>query len=101
MRTFAIIAAAFASTALAAPGGWGNWKNGGGKPAACLTDAQTDSIVSQYSYLLINPQGADFNATAASLLAPDFAVYSDSINTLASRPVSPNPSNNLTRGSCY
>ena len=57
----------------------------------CLTKDTVDTVIEGYKYLLTQP-GEDpeqFNATAERLLADDFKVYSDSILTLAHRPVSP------------
>lgn len=81
--------------AMASPS-WGPWGPGGpggpnGPPAGppnCLNDAQVQKIISGYSYLLINPQGANFNATANALLSDSFFVSSDSIDSLAGIPVS-------------
>ena len=53
----------------------------------CLTQASATKIVNQYATLLTNPGGPNFNQTANTLLSDDFAVYSDSINILAQRPV--------------
>lgn len=84
--------------AMASPS-WGPWGPGGpggpnGPPAGppnCLNDAQVQKIISGYSYLLINPQGANFNATANALLSDSFFVSSDSIDSLAGIPLGVNP----------
>ncbi|KAK5082594.1 hypothetical protein LTR70_008322 [Exophiala xenobiotica] len=59
---------------------WGPWKGKG--QAACLSDSTVNTIIDSYTYLLENPQGADFNTTAGALLSDSFFVSSDSINTL-------------------
>ena len=68
------------ASAIASPT-WGPW-NGKGNGAACLSDAQVNTIIDSYTYLLRFPQGADFNSTANSLLTDNFFVSSDSINYL-------------------
>lgn len=76
------------ASAVAVPS-WGPWGGHGGPGGPkCLSDAQVNSIISQYSYLLINPQGSNFVATANSLLSDSFFVSSDSIDSLAGIPVS-------------
>lgn len=79
-----------AASALAVPS-WGPWGPGGpGGPQGpqCLADKDVQNIISGYSYLLVNPQGANFNATANALLSNSFFVSSDSIDSLAGIPVS-------------
>lgn len=78
-----ILVPALVASALAAPG-WGPW---GGKQ--CLTEATVKQLIAGYTYLLQYPQGANFNATANSILSDTaFKVTSDSINQLAGIPVS-------------
>jgi len=67
------------ASAVASPT-WGPWKGKG--QAACLSDSTVNTIIDSYTYLLENPQGADFNTTAGALLSDSFFVSSDSINTL-------------------
>lgn len=55
----------------------------------CLLPFQATAIVNAFNYLLANPQAPNFSATANALLANDFSDTSDSINQLASIPVSP------------
>lgn len=78
-----------AAAAVASPG-WGPWGHGGhgGPGQQCLNASQVNTIISEYSYLLINPTGANFNSIANSLLSDSFFVASDSIDSLAGKPVS-------------
>ena len=88
MLTSIPLVLAFSLGALAQPPWGGPWNFN--RPAAqtCLNASQVTTLLNGYTYLLEYPQGADFNATAEALLSDKFAVYSDSINTLASYPVS-------------
>lgn len=86
LKSIIATAPLFVASAFALPS-WGPW-NGKGPQGACLSDSTVQSIISDYTYLLRFPQGADFNATANALLSDSFFVSSDSINTLAHIPVS-------------
>lgn len=87
---FSTIFAAPLLVASAVAGPWGppggNWGNWPGKN--CLADSDVQDIIAGYSYLLINPTGANFNSIASSLLSDKFFVSSDSIDSLAGIPVS-------------
>ena len=69
-------------------GGWPGKGGPGGPQQNCLDDAEVQKILSDYTYLLQYPQGANFNATAGAALSDKFFVSSDSINSLAGIPVS-------------
>lgn len=81
---------AFAATTLALPQpNWSDWpKAGNGYGKNCLSDADVQTLVDGYTYLLEQPTGPQFNTTALSILSDKFAVWSDSIQSLANRPVS-------------
>lgn len=86
---FAFVAPLLALGASAVPAdtstdGWGG--GGGGRPP-CLNDTGADYLVKGYSSLLEFPQGTNFNATANAILSEKFVVWSDSINSLAQKPV--------------
>ena len=84
--TTLVTSALLAASAIAAPGGgWGPW--GGGPPKNCVSPSGIKALVDGYTYLLVNPGGPNFNATANKILTPDFQVFSDSILYLSGRPV--------------
>lgn len=70
-----------------ARGPWHNWP--GPYPNNCLNDTTVQNLLTGYTYLLENPQGANFVSTANAILSDSFFVSSDSINTLAQIPVCP------------
>lgn len=63
----------------------------------CLNDTGVSTLVDGYTYLLEQPGGEDFNATAEAILSFQFIVYSDSILTLSGRPVSHSCTESLYR----
>lgn len=69
----------------AGPPNWGGW--GGPPPKNCLSASSVKALIDGYTYLLVNPGGPDFNATALSILTEDFQVFSDSILYLSGRPL--------------
>jgi len=75
---FAFMVAVFARP----HGHWSDWQ-----PVGCLNDTDVQTLVNGYTYLLQSPGGPDFNKTALAILSDEFAVYSDSINTLGNRPL--------------
>jgi len=67
--------------------GLGGSNGGPGQWACGLSQDNIDDLINGYTLLLTSPGSATFNATAARILASNFTVYSDSINSLASRPL--------------
>lgn len=81
--------AALASLATARP----SWTN---TNSSCLTDAQALNIVNVYETLISRSvTGADFNATADSILSPTFFTQSNSINAEIGKPASLPPQSSL------
>ncbi|ETI27889.1 hypothetical protein G647_00338 [Cladophialophora carrionii CBS 160.54] len=60
---------------------------GHGMNDKCLTKGDVQTLIDGYTYLLEYPGGPEFNKTADSILSDKFVVWSDSINTLGSRPL--------------
>jgi hypothetical protein len=58
----------------------------------CLNQAQANTIINAFIWLLANPKATNFNATADALMSNTFTDTSDSINFMAGIPVSPNHS---------
>ena len=95
--TLALVYAVFAQS------DWSDWFDGNGNDAskpgskegnglrgeehACLNSTSVIYLLNGYQYLLEHSRGPTFNATANGILSDRFFVSSDSINSLARRPV--------------